>query len=237
MELASTVQKMLIPEELPKGPGYEFDAIYKPHNNIGGDYFDLIQYDSQRIAFCIADVSGKGVAAALLMANFQAILRSLIYQYRDLQTFVLALNEAVFRITRSERFITLFIGELDLKSKKLKYINAGHFPPLLQMGGEIHRLNTGSPIIGAVEHLPVLDLGEVDLHGEGMLLSFTDGLNDLRNEGGDFFDEGKIEDVLLQNCTRTAPEFNATLMETMEQFRGSKPYPDDIAILTCRFSV
>jgi sigma-B regulation protein RsbU (phosphoserine phosphatase) len=77
--------------------------------------------------FCIADISGKGVSAAILMANFQAILQSLIYQYRDLETFVFALNQAVYRITKSDRFITLFIGELDLHTKKLHYINAGHF--------------------------------------------------------------------------------------------------------------
>lgn len=235
MELATTVQQMLIPETLPKGKNYEFDAVYKPHSNIGGDYFDIIQYTDQRLAFCIADVSGKGVAAALLMANFQAILRSLIFQYRDLETFVFALNESVYRITKSDKFITLFIAELDLRSKVIKYINAGHFPPFLLREGEIIRLRTGSPIIGAVERLPMLEMGEEKLDGEGIILTFTDGLNDLRNAKGEFFSEERIEKFISENYHLSASVFNKQLMKTLDTFKGKKPYPDDIAILTCKY--
>ena len=143
MLLAGKVQRMLIPEELPQGEGFELDAIYKPHYNIGGDYFDIVKYSEDRFAFCIADVSGKGIGAALLMANFQAILQSLIYQYRDLQTFVLALNDAVFRITKGDKYITLFVGELDMKRRQLQYINAGNYPPFLRMDDKVHRLDKG----------------------------------------------------------------------------------------------
>ena len=106
MEFATEVQQMLIPENLPVSEKFAFSKIYMPHDNIGGDYLDFIQFDEHRFAFCIADISGKGVAAALLMANFQAMIQSLIFQYRDLETFIFALNQSVYRITKSDRYIT-----------------------------------------------------------------------------------------------------------------------------------
>jgi sigma-B regulation protein RsbU (phosphoserine phosphatase) len=184
---------MLIPEALPQGSKYELDAIYKPHLNIGGDYFDVVKYDENRIVLCMADISGKGIAAALLMANFQANLQSLILQFRDLQAFLIAINQAVFRITKGEKFITLFIGELNLKTKKLSYINAGHYPPFLKNQNKTTRLDQGCTVIGAFENIQNIEMGECSLHGEGLILTFTDGLTDLKNAKGDFFEEKLIE--------------------------------------------
>ncbi|MBK7010693.1 MAG: serine/threonine-protein phosphatase [Saprospiraceae bacterium] len=94
---------------------------------MGGDYIDYIKYDEDRFAICIADISGKGVAAALLMANFQAMVQSLIFQYKDLETFIFALNQAVYRITKADKFITFFVAEINLRTRKLRYVNAGTF--------------------------------------------------------------------------------------------------------------
>ena len=138
IKLAREVQQMLIPEELPYTKKYQLGSIYKPHQNVGGDYIDYLKFDDDRFVLCIADISGKGIAAAILMANFQAIIQSLIYQYRDLETFIFALNETVYkRITKSDNYITFFIAEVNVKTRKLKYINAGHYPPILCMDGEV----------------------------------------------------------------------------------------------------
>jgi phosphoserine phosphatase RsbU/P len=238
MELASSVQKMLIPEHLPKSQFFEMATVYKPHLTVGGDYFDFIQYDDRRLAFCIADISGKGVSAAILMANFQAILQSLIYQYRDLETFVFALNQAVYRITKSDRFITLFIGELNLRTNTLQYINAGHFPPFLVQNGTITRLESGCTIIGAFETLPEIHMGEVILTHPGVLFACTDGLTDIVNELDQYFDDTQLAEVLQRADEFESPEvLNDTLMQQVDLFRGSRPYPDDIAILTCKYKV
>ncbi len=234
LELASQVQKMLIPENLPTGDSYELSGIYKPHLNVGGDYFDYFRFSETRFAFCIADVSGKGVAAALLMANFQAVLQSLIYQYRDLETFVFALNQSVNRITQSDKYITLFIADVDTKQRKLKYINAGHFPPLLYTGNKIHELTKGSTIIGAFDTLPDIELGEINLEGESLILSFTDGLTDLKNNNGELFNEERIKNYLSKERDKSAEAFNNGLMEELDIFKGDSEYPDDIAILTCK---
>ncbi|MBT8253436.1 MAG: PP2C family protein-serine/threonine phosphatase [Bacteroidia bacterium] len=234
IELAGEVQKMLIPESLPNNQKFELSSIYKPHFNIGGDYFDCIKFQEDHFAFCIADISGKGVAAALLMANFQAIIQSLIFQYRDLETFVFALNQSVYRITKSDKFITFFIADVNLKKNQIKYINAGHYPPFMKMDGKIVRLDKGCTVIGAFEKLPDIKEECIDLKGETVVLSFTDGLTDLKNTSGDYFGDLKIEENLRKHNGESAEEFNKKLLEEIDTFKGDEPYTDDIAVLTCR---
>lgn len=234
IELASSVQKMLIPTDLPKTETYEISTIYRPHFNVGGDYLDFIDFKNDRFAFCIADISGKGVAAALLMANFQAMIQSLIYQYRDLETFIFALNQTVLRVTKSDKFITFFIGEIDINKKTLKYINAGHYPPVLYNDGKIRRLTSGCTVIGAFEKLPSIHEETIDLYSGSTIMCFTDGLPDLRNTAGQYFEDQKIEEFVLRNGSKSADEFNDTLLKEIETFRGPEPFPDDIAVLTCK---
>lgn len=234
MELASEVQSMLIPKDLPKNEFYELDKIYKPHFNVGGDYLDYFPFNKDRFAFCIADISGKGVAAALLMANFQAIIQSLIYQYRDLETFVFALNQSVYRITKSDKFITFFVAEIDLKKKQLKYINSGHYPPILQQNGKTRRLNKGSTVIGAFDRLPMIEEEIIPIENNATILCFTDGLTDLKNEQDQYFEDERIEQILQNGENLNAKEINAQLLKEIESFKGKQSYPDDIAILTCK---
>ncbi len=233
--LAQDVQSMLIPDHLPHTKTYAISKIYKPHYNIGGDYIDFIKYDEDRFALCIADISGKGVAAALLMANFQAMVQSLIFQYKDLETFIFALNQAVFRITKADKFITFFVAEFNLKSKKLHYVNAGHFPPILyRQDGSVVRLTSGCSVIGAFEKLPEIIAGEESLEQPSILLSFTDGLGELKNEAGEYYEEQYLIPFIKENSATLPEEFNAKLLDEIESFRGSEEYTDDIAVITCK---
>ncbi len=232
LELAQDFQKMLIPENIPKGEKFEIKTIYRPHYNVGGDYIDFIKFDEHKFALVIADISGKGVAAALLMANFQAMLQSLIFQYRDLETFVFALNQAVFRITKSDKFITFFICEINTDKKQLKYINAGHYPPLFLKDGELFELKSGSTVIGAFEKLPFINEEIMTWSNEAMIMCFTDGLPELQNGGGDFFGAERIHSLMFKNAHLSANDFNEKLIEDIEKFRGNEEYLDDIAVLT-----
>jgi sigma-B regulation protein RsbU (phosphoserine phosphatase) len=235
IKLAREVQQMLIPEELPYNDRYQLGSIYKPHMNVGGDYIDFLKFDENRFVFCIADISGKGVAAAILMANFQAIIQSLIYQYRDLETFIFALNETVYkRITKSDKYITFFVAELDVNQRKLKYINAGHSPPILCMEGKVKRLNKGCTVIGAFEKMPFIEEETVDLAKESLILTFTDGLTELKNERGEYLQDEQLEKFVCSHNHATVHEFNERLLHEIDKFRGSKNYADDIAILTCK---
>lgn len=234
LELAKEFQEMLIPENIPKSKYYEVDTFYKPHFNIGGDYIDFMKFSEERFAVVIADISGKGVAAALLMSNFQAMLQSLIFQYRDLETFVFALNQAVYRITKSDKFITFFIAEIDIRAKELKYINAGHYPPLLFNNGKLQELDKGSTVIGAFENLPFIDESKINIDEDALLFCFTDGLVDLKNNEGIYFEIELVKDFILNNRKLSAEIFNNKLIEEVEKFKGEQEYVDDIAILTTK---
>lgn len=233
MELASQVQNMLIPESLPVESKFILSKIYKPHFNIGGDYLDYIRFDQDRFAFCIADISGKGVSAALLMANFQAMIQSLIFQYRDLETFVFALNQSVYRITKSDRYITFFVAEIDTKQRTLKYVNAGHYPPILKMNGTISRLDQGCSFIGAFEKLENIREEKIQLTDEALILSFTDGLPDLMN-GEEYFGDHVLEAFVKENGDMNPEAFNEKLLLAVDTFRGDNDIDDDIAVLTCK---
>lgn len=236
IELASKVQQMLIPDVLPKTERYELSSIYKPHLNIGGDYLDYIQFSENKFGFCIADISGKGVGAALLMANFQAMIQFLIYQYKDLETFIFALNQSVYRITKSDKYITLFFAVVDLEEGKFSYINSGHYPPVMINGGKKIRLDQGSTIIGAFEQLPEIKETIIDIEDEMLVLSFTDGIVELQNEEGKYFDDERIEAFVEKNNQMSADAFNDELLTVIDNFKGNLEYADDIAILTCKIN-
>lgn len=236
MELAGQVQKMLIPGDFPKVKYFDLHWVYEPHNNIGGDYLDYVKLSEEKYAICIADISGKGVAAALLMANFQAMLQSLIFQFRDLETFVFALNESVYKITKSDKFITFFIAEIDGREKTMRYINAGHYPPVLLNNGEISTLKSGTTVIGAFEKLPFIQEEKIQLSDDSMIFCFTDGLIDLKDESENYFGEERINEFVLANSTLSPKDFNKKLMDEINNFKGMQEYVDDIALLTCKFN-
>ena len=234
MELAGEMQKMLIPNTLPHKDCYELASIYKPHLGVGGDYFDFIEFENGKIVFCVGDISGKGIAAALLMANFQANFHTLINKRTSLDEFIRDLNTSVNLITQGERFITFFIAEYDINSRTLSYVNAGHNPPVLVNKDVVYPLDKGCTILGSFEELPTVEVGSLEIDGEAVVLSFTDGLTDLKDDNGDYFSEQMLYDFTAKHYRSTAKEFNAKLMEHIEVFKGDQAYPDDFTVLTCK---
>ena len=233
LEVAQQVQQMLIPSTLPDDEDVEISAIYRPHSNIGGDYFDYRRMEDGSIVLCLADVSGKGIPAALLMANFQATLRSALLIYDKLDALVSYINKTLVDLTKSERIVTFFILRYDPKTKKLRYVNAGHNPPIFIQGNEARFLSEGCTILGAVEHLDLVDVGEIDVgERETLVVLFTDGLTDLMDGTGEYFDEQKLNTFALQHRDDSATKFNEKLLEKLEAFKGTQAYPDDIAVLT-----
>ena len=234
MELASEMQRMLIPKTLPNKSCYELASIYKPHLGVGGDYFDFIEFEDGKLVFCVGDISGKGVAAALLMANFQANFHTLINKRAALDEFIRDLNQSVNLITGGDRFITFFIAEYDRKDGCLRYVNAGHNPPVLVMEGDCFLLKKGCTILGSFRELPEVEIGILHITGEAVILSYTDGLTDLRNKQGDYLNEELIYQFSIDHYRLGAREFNRKLMERIEAFRGEQNYPDDFTVLTCK---
>ena len=152
LELAAEMQSMLIPTDLPNTDLIDAAGWYQPHSEVGGDYYDLIELSNDRYVACVADVSGKGIAAALLMSNFQANLNALVPRATDLEQLVTELNAKVQANARGERFITLFIGLIDLRTRRMQYVNAGHNDPLLHHASGITPMREGC--IGHDAHPP-----------------------------------------------------------------------------------
>jgi phosphoserine phosphatase RsbU/P len=234
MELASEMQQLLIPKSLPTRKEYELSAIYKPHLNVGGDYFDFVEHKDGRITFCIADIAGKGVAAALLMSNFQSSFHSLLERHHNLTDFVEDLNRAVLRITKGERFLTFFVAQYDKATKILHYVNAGHNQPVLAMNDELLRLTEGTTVLGAFDELPFIDEGSVKIEGEALICLFTDGLTELQNEKGEFVDQEFGQRFVLEHYKLSATDFNRKIMAELEDFRGRANFQDDFTVLTCK---
>ncbi len=235
MELAGEMQRMLIPASLPVKDCYEMASIYKPHFGVGGDYYDYLEFPDGKLAFCIGDISGKGVAAALLMANFQANFNSLINKRTPLKEFIVDLNTSVNRITGGERFITFFVAEFDRYTNVLRFINAGHNPPILASANQTILLREGCTILGSFQELPEIQVGEVRLTEPSLILTYTDGLIDVQNAEGEYFDDLILQQFVEANHSLSAADFNQALQEEINRFKGDKGYPDDFTVLTSKF--
>ncbi len=234
MELASEMQQLLIPKNLPTRKEYELSAIYRPHLNVGGDYFDFVEHGGGKITFCIADIAGKGVAAALLMSNFQASFHNLLGRYDSLIPFVEELNRSVLRITKGERFLTFFVAQCDLNTRQLTYVNAGHNPPILAMNEQLKYLDKGTTVLGAFDDLPFIEQGTEQLTNEALILLFTDGLTELQNEAGEYVDENFGQKFVLENYHLSATDFNQKVMNALDLFKGQASFQDDFTVLTCK---
>lgn len=234
VEVAAEIQRTLVPSRLPSSKNYQLSSIYKPHFAVGGDYYDVVEFADGQIAFCIADITGKGVSAALLMANFQANFHALIARRPSLEEIVHELNAAVWRVTQGDKFITLFLAKYDVASRTLHYINAGHTPPFLLMNGDVVPLKNGCTSLGWLPELPFLEIGGICLTHDALIFTYTDGLTDVRNNAGDDFGEDKLTAFLLENCDLSANALNNKLLKHVETFRERTPFPDDITVLTCK---
>ncbi len=236
LEVASQMQHMLFPSDLPNDAQLEMDALYIAHQQIGGDYYDFVRINEQEVVFCVADVSGKGVSAALLMSNFQANMRILLNRNNSLADLVRELNDKVNATAKGERFITLFIAKYNLVTKMFSYVNAGHNPPLvLSSDGSISMLKIGCTGLGMLEDISKVYEGVVAIEPKSVILCYTDGVVEQENNLGEEFGVGRLKEILQKNGhTSKIKDINNQIIESVKEHKGSKTYVDDIALLTCR---
>ncbi|TSD64835.1 serine/threonine-protein phosphatase [Inquilinus sp. KBS0705] len=235
MELAAEVQNMLIPVRVYKETAVEVGAKYLPHQDIGGDYFDFFRLNENEFMWCIADVSGKGISAALLMANFQASLQGLAAIEDDLANIVERLNKIVIRNTKGEKFITLFLARYNEKTRKLNYVNAGHNPSILYANGEAVPLKLGTTMIGVFDELPFLNEGEVDVDPGSLLFNYTDGLMDHEMPNFKTWSEEKLLEFVIKHGEMPPDNFNDALMNHVNVVVKGTPI-DDITLLSIRIT-
>lgn len=238
MEIASQVQQLLFPAVLPNTEFLKAEVTYIPHSKVGGDYYDLIASGEEKIFFCIADVSGKGMAAALLMSNFQASLRTLLRSNAELETLIHQLNFTLYDLTKGERFLTFFLGEYEIASGNLRFINAGHNPPVLcSLDAEkIEFLEAGTTILGAFESLPFLEVGKRNGLKEFTIHLYTDGLTEAMNPEEEEFGEERLREFIGKNKDRDPAQFHLEFRSAMDKFSKKVPFHDDLTLLSLRFS-
>jgi len=171
---------------MPKNPRLVVNGFYYPHYEVGGDYYDCIKLSETKTGFCIADVSGKGMSAAILMSNFQASLRALFTHNIKLETLVNKLNSIVVVNAAGEKFITFFVARYDHKSGKLEYINAAHNPPVLYntVTGNVLHLKSSCVGIGMLDEIPLVQKTEILIRNYSKIVCYTDGLSELKDADG-----------------------------------------------------
>jgi phosphoserine phosphatase RsbU/P len=234
LELAQSMQQMLFPQELPNSDTLQVAAKYLPHQQVGGDYYDFIKLNNHEFIFCMADVSGKGIAAALLMSNMQATLHSLINYTHNLKDIIIELNKRVIDNTKNEKFVSLFLAKLNTKSQQFSYINAGHNPPIFYYERKFRELNKGCTILGISENLAQIEVETFNYTAEFTLVCYTDGLTDTSNDERDSLSVESLKEIIVKN-EKSNPEFlNEALLFFAEEFKGENEFPDDIAILTLK---
>lgn len=237
LEVASEMQKLLFPTDLPSNKQMDISAKYIPRHEVGGDYYDFIPLGNNEFIMCIGDVSGKGIGAAMLMANFQATLRTLfIYQRFDLPFLVTELNKKVMKNAKGEKFVTFFIAHYNSKTRHLKYVNAGHNHPILTTSKkEITLLSEGTIGLGMFEELPFINVGEVDLKPNSMLVSYTDGVVELENKEGEQYGLERLIKTIHSFYALSMDDMNGLIFSKLEEWKGELNYVDDTAVFACRF--
>lgn len=235
MEIARNVQNYLFPDVLPSSEKLEIKAFYQPCKTVGGDYYDYIPIpNANQFLVCIADVSGKGMPAAILMSNFQAVLRTLSRNAQSPEEVINELNHQTWHNAKGENFITFFLAVYDFDKKNLRYINCGHNQPILLTGEKMTALAEGTTILGAFEPLPFLDMGEVENLENFSLFMFTDGLTETFNGEGEEFGQERLEKFLFEYRNESLETTHTALMEELQGFKKENAFADDLTFLSCR---
>jgi phosphoserine phosphatase RsbU/P len=236
LELAAQVQSMLIPDTLPNDDKLQMAAIYLPHQNIGGDYYDVLKLSDDEMFFCIADISGKGIAAAILMANFQAQIRELTKRNPvTIEEYMKELNQGVLMSTKGEKFITLFLAKYNRKTRILKYVNSGHNPPILVNSNGFKFLDKGTTILGMFNELPSIKMGQIPIVEDTAIICFTDGLTDVVNENNQVFPLNDLVSLLQNNYKGDIQLLNKKIISEIMRFKGEDGIvSDDITVLSVK---
>ncbi|GAB4187790.1 MAG: hypothetical protein Kow00105_02460 [Phycisphaeraceae bacterium] len=232
LHLAASVQRRMLPGELPKVKPFDIAARYVPSYELGGDFYDVIDLDGH-LGIAIGDVVGKGIAASLLMASVRASLRAFAQDVYDLDEIIARVNNALTRDTLDNEFATLWYGVMDPKTLRLTYCNAGHDPPLLLRDGNIHLLETGGMIVGVQCDLEY-EKGLFDLEPGDSILFYTDGLVDAFNDKGEKFGRARVIESLKETSQMTATDTINHILWQVRRFTGPRQGVDDTTLVVVK---
>jgi phosphoserine phosphatase RsbU/P len=237
ISIAREVQNQLFPQRVPLVPGLEIEAICKAARMVSGDYYDFIQLSPTKVAIAIADISGKGISAALLMASLQAALRSqLLAPGSDtLSTaeLVARLNRHLVRNTADDRFATFFIGVYDSETRLLRYTNAGHLPSFCLCGDQAFYLDKGGMVLGVFEDYEFVE-GTETVPPNAVLIGYSDGLVEPENVYGEEFGITRLKEAAMRLNGSTPRTIALGMMQAVEDWAGTPEQADDMTVIVAR---
>jgi sigma-B regulation protein RsbU (phosphoserine phosphatase) len=227
---AEEIQQSLLPRRMPIIEGAELSVAWRPAGIVSGDYFDVIRFDVGRTALCVGDVMGKGMPAALVMSNLQALVKAFATAATPPLRLCEQINRAVCGNLPEGRYITFFYGMFETASRRFVYANAGHNPPLLvRRDGRTRRLSEGGIVLGLFPESGY-EQGEVKLRAGDRLLCFTDGVTEAANDAGELFDEERLLRLLVENRRQSASELRETILGAVADFSGGS-FQDDVTLM------
>ncbi|HZW95717.1 MAG TPA: PP2C family protein-serine/threonine phosphatase [Candidatus Eremiobacteraceae bacterium] len=229
LQRAREIQQLLMPKEIPQLPGIAVATAWRPARTVGGDYFDVLRLNGDRLAICIADVSGKGVPAALLMANVQAALRASVRNLESPARVCGIMNGMLRESISANRFVTFFCAVLDANARTFRYCNAGHPYPILVSAGAANALDGGGAVLGVFPSWDYQDLS-VNLKSGDRLLLFTDGITEAEDAQGEEFGVERVAAFGKANAAGSAAELNTQLLEQVSDFCGAQ-FEDDATLV------
>ena len=235
--LAAQVRRLFLPVAKPAIAGLEMAGMMQPARGVGGDYYDYMPINAHTIQMVIADVSGKGVPAALLMSATAAAMQLEANHDRDMLEMVKRLNTEIHSVSDGERYVTLLVAEIDAHKRALRYVNCGHNPALLFQAntGTLSRLNSSCPPIG-ISPEEICELASVDLGPGDMVVFYTDGVTEAENQFGEEFGLQRLSAIVRRGSSLPAEDLMSDIYNSAANFCGDK-FNDDVTILVvkCNF--
>ena len=235
LNIASQVQTRFLPHSLPVIPGLDIYGAVQQGRFVGGDYYDFIQLADDRLLLVTADVSGKGVPAALIMAEVRASTHLLASMQIDLEDLAQRLNALVHESTDKKHFVTFLAAEINTSRRVVTYVNAGHPPPLICSTGTVHSSARGTMPLGVSAPLPQLTKHAEAFAPGSLLISYTDGLTERMDLQGEQFGEERLGKYVQANAHLDAQTFTRTLLEEIRNFGEGKDLNDDVGLAVVRF--
>jgi phosphoserine phosphatase RsbU/P len=240
LAIAAEIQQSFLPDVIPQIAGFEIAGTNIPAKEVGGDFFDVMPFDviplnKKCMGVMIADVSGKGVPAALFMALSRIVIRVSATMFSRVSETISFANPVISRDSRTGMFVTVFYGVLDNEKHTLAYVNAGHNPPLLFRAGldEPVELEATGMAMGALEDAQY-DQGEVSLLSGDLLVMYTDGVTEAVNDSNQMFEIPRLTQVILENRDRPAKEIIDAVIGAVNAFSQAQPQYDDITLMVVR---
>jgi len=232
LELAAKMQQMLVPKNLYSNKYFSASGLYIPNYKVGGDFYDVIPINDYKIGFCIGDISGKGINAAIIMAHFIGFIRSTLMRDLKLEEAIQLINAKMFELTDGEKFITLFLAVYNTHDKRLVYINSGHQAIPIYDANATQWLETGTTILGMFKELPFIELGKVYIESKKQLLLYTDGLQNMTIDHEPFLSNHELDFILHRECLgKSTKEITDYFREKVKGINVSEDLMDDISLL------